>query len=54
MGYGDEQEVNRRTTAAVSGQDSLLSPHSPNLFFCFKGLTFVVLAHPPESDYEWP
>jgi len=54
MGYGAEQGVNRRTTTAVSGQDSLLSAHSPNLFFCFKSLTFVVLAHPPESDNEWP
>jgi hypothetical protein len=53
MGYGAEQEVNRRTTTAMSGQHSLLSAHSSNLF-CFKGLTFVVLAHPPESDNEWP
>jgi hypothetical protein len=53
MGYGDQQEVNGRATT-VSGQDSLLSAHSPNLFFCFKGLAFVVLAHLPESDNEWP
>ena len=26
----------------MRGQHSLLSDHSPNLFFCFKGLTFVV------------
>jgi hypothetical protein len=54
MGDGAEQEVNRRTTMAVSSQDSLLSAHSPYLLFCFRGLTIVVLAHPPESDYEWP
>jgi hypothetical protein len=28
MGYGDQQEVNGRTTTTVSGQDSLLSAHS--------------------------
>jgi hypothetical protein len=53
MGYGAEQGVNRRTRTAVRGQDSLLLPHSPNLLFCFKGLAFVVLTHPPESDNEW-
>jgi hypothetical protein len=54
MGYGAEQEVNRRTTTTVSNQDLLLSAQSPYLLFCFKGLTIVVLAHPPESDNEWP
>ena len=54
LGYGAGQEVNKRTTAAVRGQHSLLLAHSLNLFFYFKGLTLVVLAHPPESDNEWP
>ncbi len=53
MGYGAEQEVNRRTTMVMGGQHLLLLAHSSNLF-CFRGLTFIVLTHPPESNNKWP
>ena len=53
MGYGAEQGVlYRRTRIAVSGQDSLLSAHSPNLFICFKSFTFVVLQSPAMNGLE--